>query len=64
MVIPATHKPTERPIIDLGVYARQCYATTLPQALRELGDSLRVSPESLRRLCVGWSRGMGPGLSR
>jgi len=48
-------KPSARPIVDLGAYARQCHLATVPDALRRFGQSLGLSLESLRRLCVGWS---------
>jgi len=48
-------KPNGRPIVDFGAYARQCHLATVPDALRRFGQSVGLSAESLRRLCVGWS---------
>ncbi len=47
---------SERPIVDLAAYARQCRLACTPEALRRLGDSLGLSLVSLARLSVGWSR--------
>ena len=48
-------RPAERPVVDFGAYARQCYLATHPIALRQFAEGLGVSAESLRRLGVGWS---------
>lgn len=49
-------QPNEKPIIDFGAFARQCYSACLPQALGQFAESLGLTRESLERLQVGWSR--------
>jgi len=41
--------------IDFGNLAADCIAALQPEALNKLAAALGLSPESLRRLAVGWS---------
>ena len=54
VVIRCCQQPEGAPVLDFGMFARQCAQLLQPQDLQRLAGSLGLSVRSLQRLAVGW----------
>ncbi|MCL4205538.1 MAG: toprim domain-containing protein [Pirellulaceae bacterium] len=55
VVVRGTQRPQATPVLDFGLFARECAERLQPQELQPLAGSLGLSVRSLQRLQVGWS---------